>query len=322
MPGFEFKDNVIEWLLEDENPSVKYRTLVELLGKPQNSDEVIKAKAGISSSKNVTNIFSKLDNNGLWPHKPKYYGGFTTFFFLGALAELGLNKDDPRIARVVNWMLSPDERGDTHFGGKHFTEIVQYGIDVGDCDGINVLTALIKLGYFDDTRIQIQLEHFRMRQKYDGGYLCIWRKGKHKDREPKSCITACTSALMLYAALPGETHEWPEFKKLKDYFVKRNIIYSTMEPGKVVGYIPTVYTGVGGKLGIVSYAYALSVLGYGNRKELDDIWNIIDTKKDKSGKYIVEYTSTKPPFNVGLCYQPNKWITLYTYLAYKCKGLK
>ena len=37
------RNDVLNWLLEDENPEVKYRTMIELLDMPKDKSEVKKA---------------------------------------------------------------------------------------------------------------------------------------------------------------------------------------------------------------------------------------------------------------------------------------
>jgi hypothetical protein len=60
-------------------------------------------------------------------------------------------------------------------------------------------------------------------------------------------------------------------------------------------------------------------MGYGNREELDEAWQLLETKKDKDGKYVLE---DAPPFTYyrgggGQAGQANKWTTFYAYLALK-----
>ena len=43
-------EDPVDWLLEAENPSVRYFTLTELLDRPEDDSEVAAAKAGIMSS--------------------------------------------------------------------------------------------------------------------------------------------------------------------------------------------------------------------------------------------------------------------------------
>ena len=48
--GILVSEDVIKWLLEPENPSMKYRTLVELLGKSPNDHEAIECKSELAEA--------------------------------------------------------------------------------------------------------------------------------------------------------------------------------------------------------------------------------------------------------------------------------
>ena len=52
--------DVLDWLLDPENPSVRYRTLTELLGVREDDPEVRQARADIPTSKPVQKIFAKM----------------------------------------------------------------------------------------------------------------------------------------------------------------------------------------------------------------------------------------------------------------------
>jgi hypothetical protein len=52
---------------------------------------------------------------------------------------------------------------------------------------------------------------------------------------------------------------------------------------------------------------------------LKEAWEIIETKKDKDGKYVLNGTLTKsylPKEKIG---KPSKWVTFYLLLARKYK---
>ena len=51
------KTSPIEWLLEKENPSVRYFTLKDLLNKEENDPEPQAAKAAIPTSRLIARIF-------------------------------------------------------------------------------------------------------------------------------------------------------------------------------------------------------------------------------------------------------------------------
>ena len=60
---------VLDWLLEPNNPSVRYRTLTELLDREKDDVEVVRAKRQIPSSKMVAKILSKMHPDGYWLQK-------------------------------------------------------------------------------------------------------------------------------------------------------------------------------------------------------------------------------------------------------------
>jgi len=54
------------WLLEEDNPSVRYFTLIDILEKPENDPEVIRAKMEIMEKGVVPEILAKQKNKGFW----------------------------------------------------------------------------------------------------------------------------------------------------------------------------------------------------------------------------------------------------------------
>ena len=60
------KDDPLPWLLEAENPSVRYWTLVDLLGRPADDPEVQQARAAVMRQPLVQEIFSLQQPGGHW----------------------------------------------------------------------------------------------------------------------------------------------------------------------------------------------------------------------------------------------------------------
>ena len=63
---FYLKNDTLNWLLEDNNPSVRYFTLTDLIDKNKNSSEVIKVKSEIMTQGPVPEILSKQKAGGYW----------------------------------------------------------------------------------------------------------------------------------------------------------------------------------------------------------------------------------------------------------------
>ena len=61
-------------------------------------------------------------------------------------------------------------------------------------------------------------------------------------------------------------------------------------------------------------------MGYGTIPELARAWQILATKKNSSGQYILDFTATQALLKAGKRGEPNKWVTFYALLAEKYRG--
>jgi len=312
-------NQVISWLLEESEPSVRCRTLTELLDYPADSAEVVAAKAAVSKCKNVERIFARRDGRGVFPAKPEYFGNWTTFIYLGALAELGVTGDDPRVWPVVDWILTPGDDADKH---EYFMqkELAQYAYilddaNLGSCRQGGFLATLVRLGYLDDPRVRRLVDVYIGKGRWDGGYLCKWKKSRHAGQEPKSCYSATLPALWLYAALPASYRSGEKYEALIEYFTGRDMLFSKLEPGKRIGWDGLAFNA--GPSDILKIAYSMGKLGLGNIPQMKSVWDILDAKPTVGGKYILERAETKKAILMDKQGEPSKWITLYVLLARK-----
>ena len=60
------KSDPTDWLLEEKNPSVRYFTLRNLLGKKEDDEEVQEARSAIMGSKTVLKVLGNQDAEGHW----------------------------------------------------------------------------------------------------------------------------------------------------------------------------------------------------------------------------------------------------------------
>jgi hypothetical protein len=313
----EIKDEGLDWLLAQDDPSVRYRTLTELLEKAPDDPEVQGAKAQIQASKAVAKIFSKMEPEGYWFYFDKranrgagdgveYFDYVTTHFNLAFLAELGLDRTDERISLTVERYLGlqqPD--GDFY---RHFSCLYTYN-----------WRTLVMMGYKEDERVQKTVNLMLKTDRHDGGYLCDWHEGKYKNKPTKSCIRGSVKALMAFAALP-ELWSTARCQKLVSYFLQRRICFRMDQPdqpinGEITGALfPFVW-----RASLLEALYALSMMGYGQREELNRAWDLLAAKKNEEGKYVLDWSPTRAYFKPGKRGVSNKWITLYAYLALKYK---
>jgi len=305
---------VLDWLLEAENPSMRYRSLTELLDVPKDDPEVKKARNAILESKPVMKIFDKMHPDGYWLHRGigagvAYAMSGSTHFVLAYLAELGLDREDERIARAVDRYLSLKEpdRPDPNIW-----EIPPDYRSHQSCLYAYNLRTFILLGYRDDPRVQERVDVLLNDWRFDGGYLCD--RPSFLDRKTKSCIRGSQKALMAFAELPEYWRD-ERCKALVDYFLRRQVIFKSKQPGELIRgeVVATVFPFVI-NASLLEPLYALSKMGYGMRPSLAPAWQHLEAKRDVEGRYLLDH-SRLTIFNAGPNGKPNKWVTLYAYLA-------
>lgn len=305
----------LDWLLEEENPSVRYRTLTELLDVRSDDTEALSARAQITTSKPVARIFSKMNSEGYWyffdkrtqkglGHGVEYFDYLTTHFNLAYLSELAIDRHDPRLSLAVTRYLSLQQPDGDFF--RHLSCLYTYN-----------LRNFIRMGYEEDQQVKRIKSLLLSTERHDGGYLCDLHEGKYKTRPVKSCIRGSMKALMAFAELP-ELWDTPRCKELVSYFLKRRVIYQTQYPNRLIHpeIVCTIFPFVW-RASFLEALYALSVMGYGKAPELMDAWDMLETKKDDRGRYILDWAPSRSYFVPEKRGESSKWVTLYACLAIK-----
>jgi len=96
------KPRALEWLLEENQPSIRYLTLTQLLGKPEDDSDVESAKGMIATKGWAADILAQQTSEGWWVsdaslYRPKYQ---STNWMLLILSDLGMTRGDPRIEKA------------------------------------------------------------------------------------------------------------------------------------------------------------------------------------------------------------------------------
>ena len=164
--------SVINWLLEEDQPSIRYLTLTELLGRSEKDSEVRSAREDITKLGWARDILEKQDHGGFWVrernlYQPKY---ISTNWMLLILSDLGLTKKEPRIEKSCQlWM--------KRFSSKDGGFSVGSGSKQGHlCITGNTARALVKFGYEDHPRVRRAFQWFVKNQAKLGGWSC-WSFG-------------------------------------------------------------------------------------------------------------------------------------------------
>lgn len=78
------KANSIEWLLEKNDPSVRYFTLTDILERPEDDSKVIKAKEEIMETGLVPKILAKQEHGGYWESPRIFTSDLSTRVLFGS----------------------------------------------------------------------------------------------------------------------------------------------------------------------------------------------------------------------------------------------
>jgi hypothetical protein len=67
------KSDPLPWLLEEDNPSVRYFALIDIQGVPSQDRRVIAAKKAIMAKGTVPKILAKQSEGGFWEKAEDFY---------------------------------------------------------------------------------------------------------------------------------------------------------------------------------------------------------------------------------------------------------
>jgi hypothetical protein len=159
---------VLDWLLEEEQPGVRYRALTDLLGRTDRDPEVRKARAQALRVGWAAETLAERRPGAEWRdgsslYRPKYT---STHWKMIALADLGLSRGSPAVRNACEyWMAGFAARGGglggSSSGAPHY------------CVAGNMARALIRYGYADDPRVVATLEWLVSVADPKGGWSCF-----------------------------------------------------------------------------------------------------------------------------------------------------
>jgi hypothetical protein len=233
------------WLLEPENPSVRFFALRDLLGRPTHDPELLAARAEIMLRGPVSAILTRQEPAGFWGKaedfyvRSKYRGTVWTF---QVLAELWADGADPRIQRACEFVLSASQE----LASRGFSYQTSPSGSGGDPDGTlpcltgNMLFALIRFGYLCDPRVQAGIEWILRYQRFDDGD-CPAPRGWPYDRRRScwgkhTCHIGVVKALKALAEIPPDqrTDEVSGLiQMLAEYLLKHRLHMSSHHPDLV-----------------------------------------------------------------------------------------
>jgi len=333
------KADPITWLLEPDNPTVRYLTLRHLLGRPKGDPQVEAARAAIPHSRVAQRVFARQASDGHWgdaatPYKPKYKATYWTLMVLG---HLGLRRDDQRVQRAVDYVFrfqQPNggfaETGEVG-ARREYDYVVQRrkarGKETPDesvfvpdlihqmtlsCLTGNVVAALLRLGYGDDPRLSRAVDWLVSIQNADGGWLCPYWKAHIRDKH--SCLYGSICPLEAFSEIPEERRppavqeaaaRAAEFLLMHRLYRADHHDFRVINPNWLKLAFPWFYN-----YNILRGLWVLTRLGVHDERMADALM-VLREKQTPEGKWLLESTPYgRMQANLEKKGQPSKWVTL------------
>ena len=312
--------STLSWLLEldPQNPGVRYFALRDLLRRPVDDPEIIRARRDVMSTGPVPAILEAQHRDGYWArpgggYSPSYRSTVWQIIFL---AELGADPNDERVRRGCEYLLGHSVAASGGFAMNH--RPVPSGVI--HCLNGDLIHALLSLGFAADPRLRGSL-HWLVQATSGEGDVRFYRSGTSGKgfacaanlRQP--CAWGATKALKALSALDPDSRTTAVERVISlgtTFFLTHDLAkadYPYTERISSTWFsfsFPLSY-----RSDILETAMVLTDLGYGEDPRLLDAQQFIMGKRDGRGRWIMEKTlNGKMWVDIEEKGYPSKWITL------------
>jgi hypothetical protein len=314
------------WLLEPENPGVRYLALRDLLERNYDNHELQTARELAHQEGPISIILNEMDEKGYWVkagpgYNPKYR---STVWALILLGQLGASVElDDRINRACHYLF---DNGLTKNG-----QFTTSGSPSGtvDCLQGNMCSAMLDLG-FDDPRLDKAFEWMARTITGEGIASLADKKAPIRyyagncgptfecgANNKLPCAWGGVKVMSALGKLPPERRT----PLVEDAIEKGVAFLLGVDPAEAT--YPTGWSKKPSrnwwKFGfpvfyvtdLLQNIETLVRLGYADDPRLAKAFNVIREKQDRNGRWALEYDyAGKTWVDFGEKKQPNKWVTL------------
>lgn len=332
----QLKGDSLTWLLEPDNPGVRFLAMRDLLDLAGDVPELHAAREEAHETGPIATILDEMHAEGYWVepgpgYHPKYH---STVWSLILLAQLGGSvAQDPCISTACAYVLDHALTADGHF--------TTTGAPSGtaDCLQGNLFWSLVELGC-EDPRLDAAADWMARSVTGEGVAPASDRKAPLRYYAGKcgpgfacgannklTCAWGAVKVMLAFSRLPARIRN-----ERTEEAVQRGVdfLFGTdpAEADYPAGYsdkpsgnwwkfgFPVFYV-----TDLLQNVEALVGLGYGDDPRLANALALIRGKQDQEGRWPLEYSYTgKTWVDFGPKKHPNKWVTLRAARVLKMVG--
>jgi hypothetical protein len=307
--------DVLDWLLQENQPSIHYRCMRQLLEMPESNPEVKSARTMIAKKGWAVDLLANQSAAGWWVteksfYRPKYTA---TNWMLLVLADLGLTRREPRIRNACELWIQRFAKKDGGFGteGMRKSELCLVG---------NTARALVQFGYADHPKVRSALDWLITAQKVNGGWHCWGKNG----------VLDAWEGMSAFAVYPKQ--KWTRSIKRAvergaEFYLERELHKQGAHYGPWYRFHYPIHYYYDLLVGLDF----LTALGFGSDRRLkyatqllkdkrrsDGRWNLDAVHPDLDGAYAGWYKRRRPTaFALERAAEPSKMITLKALIVLK-----
>lgn len=322
----QLNGDALTWLLEDDEPGVRYLALRDLSDRSADEAELVEARELAHREGPIATILDQMNEPGYWVeagpgYNPKYR---STVWSVILLAQLGADITvDQRIERACHYLLENALTENGQFSAS--------GTPAGtvDCLQGNLCSAMMDVG-FRDPRLEKAYEWMARTVTGDGVAPMNDKKARLRYYSGKCgpnfacgannklpCAWGAVKVMLAFGKLPPQQRT----PLIEDAIQQGVAFLLGVDPAGAA--YPNGWSskpsGNWWKFGfplfyvtdILQIAEALVRLGYGDDPRLANALNLIRDKQDGNGRWLLAYDyAGKTWVEFGKKKQPNKWVTL------------
>lgn len=291
----------LPWLLDPENPSIRYWTLIDIFDRPPDDSDVQEARAAIADQALVKELFTLQRREGYWGDETKPHNAEGAGAALTLLHTLGVTPDQRTTAGCDSFLRFCQHES----GGFSMRKAARSGIF--PCTTGTHLRFLVYLGLGDDPRVRAAfaflIEDMATADALDCG------RYQHQD-----CLWGAISALDGLALLPADMRSAQSqrtVKRLAAALLDARYDFEGEHKRWLTLGVPRTWD-------LLSALKALAAHGYAQDSRFIPLLELLLNRQDEQGRWLCGSVSRTWPIEKRN--QPSKWVTLDAVRVLKQAG--